>query len=438
MNFRFPMLGRCLSLLGGHLPLGGRLPCLVGMFAVVAAFAALWRLGQQPSDISVPDGNGFYVWQRHWSDKVEAVVCAELEAGTHDLYVLGGELEYENGLARWRGANVPGHVWLHDRITAVFRLPVQALDNPGVSAARVISHAGTRGVHRIQLDVDVPERMIGRYAELVEGIRRRWPVGAGKLRLGATFLPCHLGLKEVRRVLAALDEPVIQLHGIDAPKNRVETWALMKRRTVFRALRAARALDGRFKMALPSYAYVLTFNADGGFRRLYAEGLPDNFDLPPGTVREIAVPDLDLLHEIFTSPLRLPVIWFRLPVRGADRWCLERETLSLLERGERPRATVEFTVRRGGREGTVDLIARYRHQIPLLGVTAAVDWGTCGMEGEFFPLNGCRVMGDAVHGQLPVSVSIAPFACGEPFLVGKAITGADPRRISMKEKEKGK
>ena len=407
---------------------GGYLLCFVGVFAVVAVFTALWCLGH-PSGVSVSAGSGFYVWQRHWSDKVEAVVCAELEAGTHDLYVLGGELEYENGLARWRGANVPGHVWLHDRITA--RSPEQ------LCLFHEIRHR-VQCVHRIQLDVDVPERMIGRYAELVEGIRRRWPVGAGKLRLGATFLPCHLGLKEVRRVLAALDEPVIQLHGIDAPKNRVETWALMKRRTVFRALRAARALDGRFKMALPSYAYVLTFNADGGFRRLYAEGLPDNFDLPPGTVREIAVPDLDLLHEIFTSPLRLPVIWFRLPVRGADRWCLERETLSLLERGERPRATVEFTVRRGGREGTVDLIARYRHQIPLLGVTAAVDWGTCGMEGEFFPLNGCRVMGDAVHGQLPASVSIAPFACGEPFLVGKAITGADPRRISMKEKEKGK
>lgn len=438
MNFCFPMLGRCLSLLGGRLPLGVRLPCLVGVFVVVAAFVVLWRLGQQPSGISVSAGSGFYVWQRHWSDKVEEAVCMELETGTHDLYVLGGELEYENGLVRWRGANVPGHLWRHDRVTAVFRLPVQALDNPGKSAARVVSHAGTLGVRRIQLDVDVPERMIDCYAELVEGIRRRWPVGAGRRRLGATFLPCHLGLKEVRRVLAALDEPVIQLHGIDVPKNHAETWALMKRRTVFRALRAARALDGRFKMALPSYAYVLTFNADGNFRRLYAEGLPDNFDLPPGTVREIAAPDLDLLHEIFASSLRLPVIWFRLPVHGADRWCLERETLSLLERGERPRATVEFTVRRGGREGTVDLIARYRHQIPLLGVTAAVDWGTYGMEGEFFPLNGCRIMGDAVHGRLPAFVAIVPFACGEPFLVGKAITGADPRRVSMKEKEKGK
>lgn len=382
--------------------------------------------------------NGFYVWQRHWSDRVEAAVCSELDAGTHDVYVLGGELEYEGGTARWRGVEVPERIWRHPRVTAVFRLPVQALDETEKVGAAVVARADALGVHRIQLDVDVPERLIVRYAELVEGIRQRWPMEAGELRLGATVLPCHLDRQEISRVLAAIDEPVIQLHGIDAPKKRSETWALMERTTVFRALRAARALDGRFKMALPSYAYILTFNADGSFRRLYAEGLPDDFELPPGTVREVAAPDLDLLHEIFRSPLRLPVIWFRLPVRGVDRWCLERETLSLLERGDRPKAMVEFTVRGGGRAGTVDVVARYRHQIPLAGVTAVIDWGPGGGSGEFFPMNGCRVAGDVVHGRLPDSVSVAPFACGEPFVVGKAITKGDPRSISVKEKESGK
>ena len=380
--------------------------------------------------------NGFYVWQRHWSDRVDTAVCSEFNAGTHDVYVLGGELEYEGGPARWRGVEVPKRIWRHPRVTAVFRLPVQALDDTEKAGAAVVARADALGVHRIQLDVDVPERLIVRYAELVEGIRRRRPMEAEDLRLGATFLPCHLDRQEISRVLAAIDEPVIQLHGIDVPKNHAAPWALMKRETVFRALRAARALDGRFKMALPSYAYILTFNADGSFRCLYAEGLPDDFDLPPGTVREIAAPDLDLLHEIFTSPLRLPAIWFRLPVRGVDRWCLERETLSLLERGDRPKAMVEFTVRSGGaRRGTVDLVARYRHQIPLTGTTALIDWGPCGRTGEFFPLNGSRVGDGTVHGRLPNAVNLPPFACGEPFVFGKAITQVNPEAISVKEAE---
>ena len=409
----------------------------VGGYVRIATLAATCILGN-PLVAADPVSNGFYVWQRHWSDKVEAAVRSELEAGTHDVYVLGGELEYGNGAARWRGTEVPEHIWRHPRVRAVFRLPVQALDDCEKAADAVVARAGALGVHHIQLDVDVPERLIVRYAELVEGIRRLWPMEAGALRLGATFLPCHLDRKDISRVLAAIDEPVIQVHGIDAPRKRSETWALMERKTVFRALRAARALDRRFKMALPSYAYILTFNADGGFRRLYAEGLPDDFELPPGTIREVATPDLDLLHEIFKSPLRLPVIWFRLPVRGVDRWCLARETLSLLERGERPEATVEFTVRGGGRAGAVDLVARYRHQIPLTGVTAVIDWGPGGGTGEFFPMNGCRVADDVVHGRLPESVSVAPFACGEPFVVGKAITKGDPRSISVKEKEREK
>lgn len=406
---------------------------IYGLFAVLFLIVGVAILmSQNPGAAAVDGANGFYVWQRHWSDKVETAVCSELESGTHDLYVLGGELEYECGEARWRGTGVPEPVWSHQRVTAVFRLPVQALDNPGGTAASIVAHALKLGVSRFQLDADVPESKIVRYAELVEEIRSRWPADAGELRLGATFLPCHLDLKAIRRVLAAVDEPVIQLHGIDAPKNRSDKWTLMKHKTVFRALKSARSLDGRFKMALPSYAYVLTFSEDGSFRRLYAEGLTDDFNLPPGTTCELAAPDLDLIHEIFKSPLKLPVIWFRLPVRGVDRWCLERETLSILERGEKPLPAVEFAVRDGGGKGTVDIVACYRNQIPLTGVTAEFDWGAVDMAGEFFPLNGCRIVGDAVYGRLPTSVYVAPFACGETFVIGKAITSAAPNKISLK------
>lgn len=380
--------------------------------------------------------DGFYVWQRQWSEPVAAAVDAELKAGTHDLYVLGGELEYVRDRPQWRASQMPPDLWRPPRVTAVLRLPVRALDDPESSAAAIVARADALGVCRVQLDVDVPERRLDRYAALLKGVRRLWPPSSGTLRLGATFLPCHLEHDAVRRALAEIDEPVIQLHGIDAPKNRDAHWALMDRTTAFRALEAAHALDGRFKMALPSYAYVLTFHADGRFRRLYAEGLDDDFELPPGATCELAAPDLGLLHEIFASPLRLPVIWFRLPIPGADRWCLARETLVLLEDGQCPEPHVEFSVREGARPGTLDLLACYRHQIPLHGVVVAVDWGVS--DGEFFVLNDCRVEDGAVHGRLPMRLRLAPRACGETFVIGKAITSADPKRISIRELEESK
>lgn len=374
--------------------------------------------------------SGFYVWQRQWSASVEKSFDDEIGSGTYDFYVLAGELEYDG---KWRSVNVPDRVWRVPLVTAVFRLSVRALDDPARVAAEVIDRAQTLAISRIQLDVDAPERQIVRYAELVERIRRGWPEIAGILWLGATFLPCHLDLKDMRRILSAIDEPVIQLHGINAPRHRSEKWALMDRRTVFRALKTARGLDRRFKMALPSYAYVLTFNEDGSFRRLYAEGLPDDFELPSGIGKEIASPDLGLLNEIFMSPLRLPAIWFRLPIRGTDRWCLDRETLAMLERGEKPCPSVEFTVRSGGRPGVVDLVVRYRHQIPLVGTFAVVDWGVKEGTGEFFPLNGCRVDDDTAYGRLPSRIRVVPFACGEPFSIGRAVTQCDLQKISVRE-----
>jgi len=380
--------------------------------------------------------DGFYVWQRQWSEPVAAAVDAELKAGTHDLYMLGGELEYVRDRPQWRASQVPSDLWRHPRVTAVLRLPVRALGDPESSAAAIVARADALGVCRVQLDVDVPERRLDRYAALLKGVRRLWPPSSGALRLGATFLPCHLEHDAVRRALAEIDEPVIQLHGIDAPKRRDAHWALMDRTTAFRALKAAHALDGRFKMALPSYAYVLTFHADGRFRRLYAEGLDDDFELPPGATCELAAPDLGLLHEIFASPLRLPVIWFRLPIPGADRWCLARETLALLEDGQCPEPHVEFSVREGARPGTLDLFACYRHQIPLHGTAVSVVWGVS--DGEFFALNDCRVEDGAAYGRLPTRLRLAPRACGETFVVGKAITSADPKKISIRELEESK
>ena len=146
-----------------------RLIGLAGIVAGCALVASLvdWCIVNGPPGSTVPNANGLYVWQRHWSEHVEAAVCSELEAGTHELYLLEGELEYNGAVAQWHWSEVPEYVWRHPRVTAVFRLPVPTLDNPGQSAEAIVSRAGALGVNRLQLDVDVPERLIVRYAELL-------------------------------------------------------------------------------------------------------------------------------------------------------------------------------------------------------------------------------------------------------------------------------
>lgn len=379
-------------------------------------FAALFALAFVAK---VEASNAFYVWQRAWNEKVEAEVESELEKGSHELYVLAGEMEYENGSAKWRGDKVPESLWANEKVTAVFRLPVKALSSPELTAALVIERATKLKVPRLQLDVDVPESKLGKYEELVREIRNAWPKELGTLKLGATFIPCHLSHKELKSILELLEEPVIQLHGIDAPKHRNEKWALMNRRTVFKALKEASGLDARFKMALPTYAYVLLFNEDGSFKRLFAEGLGEDYVRVKEEAMEIAAPDLELLHEVISSPDSLPIIWYRLPIKDLDRWALEKETILELERSELPKPSlnVEFAE---VSPTVIDIKATYHHQIPFRMSEVKLDWGE-EKRGEFYPMNGTQIIDGSVFGILPDKLRVAPFSPGQTFLIGKAI-----------------
>lgn len=360
----------------------------------------------------------FYVWQRKWNEPVEAAVRQELDRGDHGLYILGGEIEYEGEKAVWKNVFMPDGLWTNAQVTAVLRLPVKALENPKASAQAVIEQARKLAVKRIQLDVDVPERKLHRYAELIAAVRSNsaWRFDF----IGATFLPCHLDHNAIVEVLALVDEPVIQLHGIDPPKCRADGWSLMNRKTVLTAMKSAKKLDARFKMALPTYAYILFFKKDGLFRRLYAEGLrDDSVVLKAEESPEIAAPDLTLLHELMTSSDALRVLWFRLPVSGSDRWTLSKETILALERGELPKPGLEIEMRRVS-PTVVDVAATYRHQIPLHETEVTLDWGG-ETKGEFFPMNATRVADGSVYGTLPEKLYVAPYSSGQSFILGKAI-----------------
>lgn len=349
---------------------------------------------------------GFYVWQRAWSEDVESQVNAELEAGTHELYILAGE-------------HVPEAIRANEKVSLVFRLPVKKLESPKKSAAEIIEEAKKLKVSRIELDVDAPESKLDKYEELVREIRGTWRKDCGELYLGATFLPCHLKHKEMKSILSLLDEPIIQLHGIDPPRSRNEKWALMNRRTSLNAIKKARELDKRFKMALPTYAYVLLFNGDGSFKRLFAEGLEEEYLRLKDESMEIAAPDLKLLREIISAPDRLPIIWFRLPIKGKDRFALDRETIRILERGEEPKPKVEVEIVETTRN-VFDIYATYHHQIPLKGVEVELDWGE-NKRGEIFLLNSSKVNSEEAYGDLPDTLFIAPFPCGQRTIIAKAI-----------------
>ncbi len=375
---------------------------------------------------------GFYIWQRDISPAVLAA-AREAVAESRELFVLAGEFDRGDGdTLRDLAPNLrpPFAFGVDDSLqpsaTAVFRVRIGALDIPEAAGSALAARAGSLGAHRVQLDVDAPESRLDDYGTLAQSVRAALPEGA---TLSLTLLPCHLAHPEaVGAVLTAADYGVLQLHGIDPPETIDDDWRLMDRGTVHTALHRARALGYPIRVALPAYAYVLEFASDGVFRRLYAEGFPGTNAFPPGSAIRLAAPDQELLAELLSDPETPPAIWFRLPVPGEDRWCLDRETLRELETGRVPAPRIALDAEPLPADNGFRLFAAFQHAIVLDPVTVPLNWRDDSRAGEWIALGGCSA--DVPIGRLPESIALAPHACGRRFLAAVVLSN---NRLSPSE-----
>ena len=402
---------------------------IVAVSIVVAgcAIALLAAHGLRSAETGASDRAwrpGFYVWQRDVSqDVMDAARRAVAES--RELFVLAGEFDRKGGDVRHDLASDPRPPFdfgdgdhALPPATAVFRVRMDALDTASDTGAAVAARAAALGARRVQLDVDAPESRLDDYAALANAVRAGLPADS---TLSLTILPCHLAHRAaVRRLLAVADYGVLQLHGIDPPTSLDEGWRLMDPATVRKALARARALGARMRIALPSYAYVLEFAPDGTFRRLYAEGFRGITALPPGSVVRAAVPDQKLLAGLLSDPDTPPAIWFRMPVSGGDRWCLDRETLDELEKGHVPAPCVAIDTESLPAGNGFRVFATFRHIIANDPAEIPLHWRDEARAGEWIAVGGCSA--DVPAGRLPESVTLAPHACGERFLAAVVVT----------------
>ena len=344
----------------------------------------------------------WYLWQRA---KSEECVRAAASVRPEKIFYLAWELSVDpQGRWQWhKGAAfdpAPGD-------TPVLRASAAALQDPDRLVREIAGkiRSGISGTS-LQLDLDVPERQLALYGNLLRQWRREFP----EIRWSVTLLPCHLGRRELKDVLQNVDFWVLQLHGIAAPRHRQERFALMEPDTVQKALEQARQQQKPFFMALPTYAYVLRFYPDGRFQRLWAEGFPES--QAGSEDLEIAAPDLPLIARIIRENPDIPVIWFRLP-SALDRWALDLETIRLLEKGHAPDAGTEWQWRR--EDGIRKLYFRFRYQIPFRKGMVTVP-PEIRKEGEWMYFNGAAAP-DLPYGATPEAILMPPFRCGKWVLV---------------------
>jgi len=298
-----------------------------------------------------------YVWQRAWNEPVLAAItgqatnfaqlialCAEVTWQRGQPSVIRVPLKHDAlrqagrpcGLALRIGPFPGPFAADDDRVNWLIRL-----------AADLLAEAATNqiAVAELQIDFDCAESKLDGYRLWVEAIRRQ----VAPTPVVITALPAWLKQRAFRGLIAAADAYVLQVHSLERPRRVDVPFTLCDPAAARRAVERAARFGRPFRVALPTYGYVMAFDAAGRFIGLSAEGPAMNW--PPGVqLREVRA-DPEALAGLVKAwmtdrpePLR-GVIWYRLPVRGESlNW--PWPTLSMVMAGNIPQASLRAEARR--------------------------------------------------------------------------------------------
>jgi len=347
----FARLGPGLILLVAFL-----LPCAAGAQSGSSAQSAD-ATSPAGAQSSAPLPQQVYVWQRDWSGPVRAAV-AQHATNFESVIALAAEVS-------WRGGNpelarVPlDYAALADAKTPVglaLRIgpwpgPFATNDPPAALlmslAAALVAEARGKGVIscELQIDFDCAQSKLDGYRLWVQAIRRK----VLPTPVAITALPSWLNEPSFPALAGAADGYVLQVHSLERPASIDAPFTLCDPEAARRAVERAGKIGAPFRVALPTYGYLLAFDAAGRFTGLSAEG-PAR-DWPAGAQLREARTDPEAIAQLVATwnagrPAAMRgIIWYRLPVEG-DTLNLRWPTLAAMMAGRVPRADARAESRR--------------------------------------------------------------------------------------------
>jgi len=323
------------------------LSCALAIAAAVAVVVWLFLFRAAPR-VSGPLRHEVYVWQRAWTQPVRNAV---LQHATNfsALVVLKAEVSWENkkpqatrvspdyaALAGMVGqdnspggkAGLPVGPDPRPRVPTVglalrigpFAVPFITNDATALLlielAASLVAEARTNHFElgELQIDFDCAESKLDGYRAWVTAIQRR----VAPLPVTITALPSWLDARAFKRLAAIATNYVLQVHSLARPAGPHGSFTLCDPRAARWAVERAGRIGVPFRVALPTYGYVMAFDRSGHFLGLSAEGPRPNW--PAGAqLREVGSDPLAMAALVQGWTTRRPkamrgVIWYRLPV----------------------------------------------------------------------------------------------------------------------------
>lgn len=289
-----------------------------------------------------------YVWQRNW-DAAVADAIREAAPTLDGLVALGAEVVWRDGQhhivrvpVSWpvmRAAGKPAGIAL--RIGA-YR---GAFDKDTGWLTGLAAELVAERPAELQIDFDCAASKLDGYRHWIAAIRHR----VSPVPVTITVLPAWLDQPGFVPLVRATDGFVLQVHSLERPSTPDAPLTLCDPAAARRAMATAATFGVPFRVALPTYGYIVAFDAGGNFIGLSAEGPQRSW--PTGATLRTLRADAGALAGLVRQwrehrPTNMTgIIWYRLPTHDDTlnwRWA----TLASLIAGRVPRPDVQASARR--------------------------------------------------------------------------------------------
>ena len=223
-----------------------------------------WRANEVPV--------AFWSWRNQTPAEADVREAVE-KTEARSIFLRAGQIDYQNGkLRRIRSVTgpLPKAIDLHLVYNATHSLLTQLETVDEVALANSIAGAFQEDAQRaeqeharvlgIQIDFDVPTRLLSRYEQMLAKLRAKLSPGT---KLSVTGLPTWMQSPELPATLAQVDFWVPQFYGAEIPETSDEFIPISSLTDIERFVTGARALNKPFYAGLAAYSWTLLYSSSG-------------------------------------------------------------------------------------------------------------------------------------------------------------------------------
>jgi len=303
----------------------------------------LTRRPQARESVALP--HECYIWQRVWNDDLRESI-QQAKADLHGLVVLAAEIDVRPGDEKQiivpvdysflSTLSVPAGIAIRiNPYSGPFDQDAPAMRSIRQVIETVLEKAGGAGLEpvEVQIDYDCAESKLAGYRQWIQAIKQDFP----DYPIVITALPSWMNNRQFKKLVRDSDGYVLQVHSLERPTTVDEEIVLCDPKCSVEWVRQADRLGMPFRLALPTYGYLVAYNQQGQFTGLSAGGSMPGWSENTQIKTVLSDPKkiAAMIQEIQTiSPKNLSgVIWFRLPVAG-DQLNWQWHTLQRIIQGQ--------------------------------------------------------------------------------------------------------